>query len=155
MICNAFSYETQSNVMQELFLSLTKSVKKAMSAYTQEFLLEKIEVKTFKLLIPIYMATSEVKSFRDMIAVYYINDIDVDSRVLNYFYERLEESKDKVELLLDKEEFYKFSPIIADRLRISLEELYNELVNVSFDISLKIGEYCIGSESNYNFLEKA
>jgi len=155
MTYSNFSYETQGNVIEELFSSLSKSMKNAFSAYKKELLLESIQTKTFKLLQPIDRATSELKSFRDMIALYYINDIEVDSKVLNIFYDDLEESKDKVECLLDEEAFTKLSPVIGDRLHIALEELYVELVNISFDISLKIGESCIGSESNYHFLEEA
>ncbi|MFK5976913.1 MAG: hypothetical protein QM493_10420 [Sulfurovum sp.] len=155
MTCEPLSYEMQTDVVQELFSSLTKSIKKAMDAYAEELLIERIEVRTFELLTPIYMATSEVKSFRDMIDIYYINDIEVDSKILHSFYYRLEDTKDKIEDILDKEEFNRLSPIIGDRLHSALGELYAELVNISFDISLKIGESCIGSESNYDFLKEA
>ena len=155
MTCSTLNYEIQGNMVQELFDSLKSSVKNAIHAYGEELLLKNIQTKTFRLLTAMYMATSELKSFRDMIAVYYINDIEVDTKVLNMFYDDLEENKDRVESLLDEGAFAQLSPIIGDRLHIALEELYVELVNISFDISLKIGESCIGSESNYHFLEEA
>jgi len=90
-----------------------------------------------------------------MLECYYINDPIVDEKILNSFFYYFEEKKDNIENLLDNEEYKKLPEFICDKLQNALENLYSELVNVSFDMSLKIGESYIGSESHYNLLQKA
>jgi len=151
---NIYLYE-QQNIPNELFNSVTKSIKKAISSYQEELLLKEIETRTSILLDNIYSATTEVISFRDMLEGYYINDPIVDEKILNSFFYYFEEKKDNIENLLDNEEYKKLPEFICDKLQNALENLYSELVNVSFDMSLKIGESYIGSESHYNLLQKA
>ena len=155
MTCHIYAYEEQSNIAYELFESLTKSVKQAISSYKEEIFLKKIEAKTFILLSNIYQATAEVESFRDMVDGYYINDPQVDEKVLNHFFYYMEENKENIENILDEEEYMQLPQFISKRLHNAFENLYNQLVNASFDVSLKVGESYIGSESNYNFLQKA
>jgi hypothetical protein len=150
-----YGYEEQSNIAYELFTSVTKSVKKAINSYHEELLLKEIQVRTFNLLSDIYVATAEIESFRDMVDGYYINDVEVDEKVLNSFFHYFEEKKDLIEEFLDAEEYNKLPIFIGEKLHDSLDKLYAQLVNASFDVSLKIGESYVGSESNYNLLQDA
>lgn len=155
MTCNIYTYEQQSNIAYELFNSVTKSIKHVITSYREELLLKEIEATTFILLSNIYSTTADIQSFRDMLDGYYINDTQIDEKVLTSFFYYLEDNKEHIENILDEEKFKSLPKFMSEKLSDALEKLYAQLVNASFDLSLKIGDAYIGSESNYNLLQEA
>ena len=119
-----------------LFANISSTFNKAIDNVAKKI----VEHKVNSVSREIFGLKAEIENFREYIEAYHINDVIADEKVLKDYFIFFDEMKDKVEELIEDAKFKELPMPYARVIENALNELYEELVALEFDISYKIAE---------------
>ncbi len=131
-----------------IFKNIASSFNKAINNIANEIFTKQLD----NISADIYKLKADIENFRNYIEEYYINDIESDEERLKDYFIFFSEMKDKIDELIENKEYanlpFPYSKIILK----SLNELYDELSILEFDLSYKVAEKYSDNKSSQDLL---
>lgn len=152
---NAYYVQNQPSIAAQLLKNISNSYAKFLEQREFEKALDQVHSKVLTITGKAHRYNAKMESIRDFIDLYYINDIETDEKLLNAFFDVIEERVPGVEDILDTIEALDLPKEIKHHIFSAYDELYDTMVNINFAISQKIAEAYLATQSNTELLQEA
>lgn len=153
---NSVQYvQNQPSIAAELLKNISNSYSKFLKQREFEKAIDQVHTKVLTITGKAHSYNAKMESIRDFVDLYYINDIESDEKLLNNFFDFIEETLPEVESILETIEAVDLPKEIQTHIFDAYDELYDTMVNINFTISQKIAEAYLVSQSNIELLQEA
>lgn len=157
MACVPANYyiENQPSLANELLNTFKTTIKNVMIEKEVKQNFKNLKSHLLDLTSEAHDINAEIETIRDFIDSYYINDINLDEKILNKYSTMIDKLVDKLENILDQIEDKITVPQVKNILFNAYDELYSTAVNTNFVISQKIARAYLEDKSNISVLQEA
>lgn len=147
--------QDQPSIAHDLFKAVSNHFSDYLRKRSFEVEFKKFESKAFEVIGKAHEYNAKMEQVRDFVDLYYVNDIQEDEKLLNQFFDLIENTLPDIEFVLDSEDIATLPTPVRDTIIGAYDELYSTMVNINFAISQKIAQSYANSKSNLKLLQDA
>jgi len=139
-----FTHKSMFSQLAENFSNVLRELSKE---YKKTYIKIELEKEAIEIINDINFCIAEAQTYRDMIKIYCINDIELEEDNFTDLCLFFDDIADKIELLQEKDTSY-FPNGYSELIEHRFEVLYEDIIMAKFEASQKIAEFMIDSEKN-------
>jgi hypothetical protein len=138
---------TNKSIFSQLAETFSTTLKELSKEYKQSYVRVELEKEALLIINDINLCIAETQTYRDMIEMYFINDMEIEEDNFTDLCLFFDDIADKVEILQKKDVSY-FPKKYAELIKHRFDVFYEDIIMAKFEASQKIAEYIIDSEKN-------
>lgn len=152
---NTYYLQNQPSMAAQLLKNISHSYAKFLNQREFEKALDQVHAKILTITGKAHKYNAKMENIRDFVDLYHINDIETDEKILNNFFDFIDETIPEVENVLDTIKSSDLPKEIVSHIFNAYDELYDTMVNINFAISQKIAQSHLASQSSLELLQEA